>query len=447
MKRIVASVGLAALGAATIQSSSAQSAIGGDGTKPWTVSASLRGFYDDNVNTSAGKKTQTFGFEASPTIGIEFPMDQTTASLLYTYSYKYYDKRPAGQAGHDDQTHTIAARLMHAFSERTTLSLSDSFVIGQEPDVLRSGNSTTAFNRIPGNNIRNYGAITLNHQFTRQFGMEAGYANAFYDYEDNKFAVQNGIGGDPFGIYPVIVTPVSRSGLLNRMEQAMHADARWTVQPNTVALIGYQYRFIDYTANEPIGVVGPDANIAHNSVIYSQSRNSRSHYGYVGLEHTFRTDFIGSVRAGVVATDYYNSPDKVENISPYVSANLRYVYAKDSSISVGVSHDNNATDAFSVNHTSITADTESTVAFASITHRLLPSLYGTLMGQYQYSTFNGGQFNNTSEEYYIFSGSLEYRINRHVSATLSYNYDRLDSAVTGRGFDRNRVFVGATVTY
>src|SRR6185295_16864185 len=130
MKRIVASVGLAALGAASIQSSHAQ-AVGAD--KPWSVSASLRGFYDDNVNTSKTGKIQTFGVEVSPSFALALPAgDQTTASLAYTYAYKWYDKKPdPSRTDNADETHTVAARLMHQFNERTSVSLSDSFVIGQ----------------------------------------------------------------------------------------------------------------------------------------------------------------------------------------------------------------------------------------------------------------------------------------------------------------------------
>src|SRR5438876_849706 len=104
MKRIVASIGMAALGAACVQSSKAQG-VGGDASKPWSVSVALRGFYDDNVNTVSGgtNKFDTFGFEVSPSIGFALPMDQTTVSLAYTYAYVYYDKRPDPTSGHDDQ--------------------------------------------------------------------------------------------------------------------------------------------------------------------------------------------------------------------------------------------------------------------------------------------------------------------------------------------------------
>ena len=122
MKRIVTSLGIVALGAACVQSSNAQ---GGDPSKPWSVSVALRGFYDDNVNGSPGGpgKLESLGFEVSPSLGFGLNMDQTTISLAYTYSYLYYDKRPESTSGHDDQTHTIAARLIHAFDERTTLAV------------------------------------------------------------------------------------------------------------------------------------------------------------------------------------------------------------------------------------------------------------------------------------------------------------------------------------
>jgi hypothetical protein len=453
MKRIVASIGVAALGAACIPNSNAQGVSGGDGAKPWTASVALRGFYDDNLNTTGSGKVATFGGEISPTLAFSLPMDQTTASLIYTYSAKYYDKKPAGNADHIDQTHTLAAQLIHQFDERTTASLADSFVIGQEPDVLRSGNTIDTLQRISGSNIRNYGSITINHQFSPKFGVEAGYANSLFDYEDNFLSpggghgVLYGLGGTPFGLYPVGVN-VSRSGVLDRIEHNAHVDARWTMQPSTVALVGYAFGLANYTANEPIGVINSvdPANTFYNQLIGSSARDVQSHYGYVGIEHTFRPDLFGSLRVGARFSDYFNAPTKTSDIGPYAAASVRYSYAKDSNLQVGFSYDLSATDAFSTLGASITTSSDAAVAYASITHRILPELFGTLMGQFQNSTFNGGQFDGISEQFYLMSASLEYRFNRHVSTTVSYHYDKLESALN-RGFDRNRVFLGATVTY
>src|SRR5262249_31374216 len=158
--------------------------------------------------------------------------------------------------------------------------------IGQEPDQLRpeAGGANATFQRIPGQNIRNYGSIILLHQFAPKFGVEVGYANSLFDYEDDTYQVLYAPGGSPPGVYPAFVIPTSNSGLLDRTEHHAHIDARWTVQPATVALVGYAYAQDHYTAKQPIGVINLSnpANIAANQVIYSDSRDARTHYIYAG---------------------------------------------------------------------------------------------------------------------------------------------------------------------
>lgn len=449
MKRIVASLGVAALGAACIQSSNAQGA-SGDPSKSWSVSVALRGFYDDNVNTSgvSSNKIDTLGFEVSPTLSYALPLDQTTLSLAYTFSYLYYDKQPDPTSGHDSLTHTVAARLLHAFSERTTLSLSDSFVIGQEPDVIRAGPFYAGFQRISGQNMRNFANLTVNHQISPKLGLEFGYGNALYDYEDNAgdypppaLADNNPTDGFPDG-----VNFISRSAALDRMEHSAHIDARWTLQSTTIALVGYQFSLGRFTGDEPTQVIIAP-NPTNNEVLYSDSRNYQAHYAYVGVEHNFRPDLFGSAKVGARFNELVNSPLNESSVSPYAAASLRYNYARDCDLEAGVYHDRNATDAFSSAGNSITSDTESTVAYASVTHRILPELFGTLMGQFQNSTWIGGSLDGTSEQLFLMSANLEYRFSRHVSANLSYHFDHLDSSLLTRGYDRNRIFLGATLAY
>src|SRR5438046_717743 len=160
MKKLVASVGLLALGAAGAQAVDVPGQTAGL-PKPWSISATLRGFYDDNFNTvqsnSGADRKSVFGFEVSPALAFQWaPSPQTHLSLGYLYSFKYYDHTPAGNSDKFDQTHTLNAALEHAFSERYQLVLGDSFVIGQEPDLLRAGNSLATFQRLAGDNIRNY---------------------------------------------------------------------------------------------------------------------------------------------------------------------------------------------------------------------------------------------------------------------------------------------------
>lgn len=438
MKRIVATIGVAALGAAFVQTASAQ----GDGSKPWSASVALRGFYDDNINTTKNDTVETFGWQVSPSLALLLRGDQTTLSLAYTYDFKYYDTKPTFNADNNDQTHTLAASLLHTFNERTAVTLSESFVVGQEADILRVGPDYASFQRIPGNNIRNYASATLNHQFTPKIGMELGYGNSLFDYKDDVYQEYFFPGG-----YPLGVNPVSRSGILDRMEQTVHLDGRWTIQPNTIGVLGYAFGVLDYTADQPIGVIYGQ-NISQNSWVYSDDRNSRSHYLYAGADQTFLPNLHGKLRAGARIVDYVNSPANESGVAPYVLASLTYDYSR-GNVQVGFSHDLSATDAFSIdeNTGSITTDSAVTVVYTSLTYNILPKLTGTLLGEFQNSTFRGGSLDDQSEQYYLVSTALSYQFNRHIAASVSYHYDFVDSNADNRGFDRNRVFLGATFTY
>src|SRR5215212_1800684 len=143
MKKLVASVGLMALGASTLQAVPPAP----DPSKPWSVGVTLRGFYDDNVLATSDKQ-DSIGFEVSPFAGYIFNLERGTISLGYTYSMKWYEDAPdpgnlaPGEEPEDIlQTHNIDFALDHAFGSRYDLAIRNSFVIGQEPDLLRAENT------------------------------------------------------------------------------------------------------------------------------------------------------------------------------------------------------------------------------------------------------------------------------------------------------------------
>ena len=429
MKKTVASIGLlAALGVSGLQAASV-AGLSPETVKPWNVSISLRAFYDDNINSvhSGDGKEDSFGIQARPSLGFQWVSEQTSVQLGYTYNFTYFDNKPAGNADHYDQNHTFDVALSHSFSPQVQLSLADSFVIGQEPDTLRADPTFTTFQRISGDNIRNYGFVNLDVQITRLFGLQIGYANSFFDYDDEATV-------DAFG-FP----RVSNSGLLDRVEHMPHIDARWQIAPTTVGLLGYKYREVNYTGDQLIDLAGTAT---------SETRDSRAHYIYAGVEHTFRPDLTGSLRAGASFIDYYNDPNNQNDTAPYVMASLKYLYMPESSVEVGFSYDRNATDLFSVaNDGNITQDAQSATLWANVTHRFAPRIYGTFVGQVQNSTYNGGTLDGQSDTFFLIGFNVEYRFNTYLSASAGYNFDHLDSDIDNRGFDRNRVYLGITASY
>lgn len=436
MKKIVASVGLAALGASGLQIASAQELVSPDTSKPWSISATLRGFYDDNPSTApnraAMKDRDSFGFEVSPAAALQWAMEQTTVNLGLMYSLKYYDNvptfangTPAGFSGHSDQVFTFNAGLTHTFSDQLKARVSDSFVIGQEPDLLRAGNTFSTFQRVSGDNIRNYGTIALDAQLTPKLGLGFGYDNALYDYKAS--------GGDA-------LSP-SVSGVLDRIEHRAHLEGIYQLAPETKGLLGYQFSEINYTGNEPIAF-----DFATLSALKSDIRNMREHTVYVGVEHNFTPLLTGSARVGASYSDYYNDSGTDSKWTPYVNASLKYTYAPESYVEGGVSYDRNATDVVGGGASGLVLDAESVVVFGTLRHRFDPRLFGNLTAQFQNSSYNGGFADSKSEQFYLAGLDLEYKFNQFFSGHLGYNYDRLESDL-GRKFDRNRVYIGVTASY
>jgi hypothetical protein len=75
-----------------------------------------------------------------------------------------------------------------------------------------------------------------------------------------------------------------------------------------------------------------------------------------------------------------------------------------------------------------------------------------VQGSYRHSTFEGGRYDDNTEEYFLAGVNLTYLINRHLSAEVGYNFDKLDSDASRDwrrlgDYDRNRVYIGVTATY
>ena len=426
MKHVLTSAGLLALGAAALHAYDPEMTRQKTG-RPWSVSATVRGFYDDNVATSVdGQEQDSFGFEVRPSAHLNLPMEQTFIGLGYTYSFRWFEDREP----HDtDQSHEFTGKLRHQFSPRHDLGIDDTFILTSEPSVVDPGNIVTAPTRLRTESdvMHNRGAIEHNWGLTQQFGLSFGYVNNWYDYEQENLP-----GPLAFG---------SRSALLDRMEHLLRLDARYTVNPNLVALIGYNFGINDYTGDDFI-----------QPGIESDIRDNYSHFLYVGADYDVTSKLRTSIRVGGQYTDYHEMGDTVFN--PFVDASASYVYLPGSSIEGGVRHTRNATDVALVDLSgNPTMDAETTVVYGQLTHQITPKLVGSLLGQYQMSTFNDGLYDDDGEDLLLVGVNLEYRFNPHWSAEVGYNYDMLESDVENtlgqetRSYDRNRVYIGLRATY
>ena len=426
MKKIFFTVGLAAAGAAGVPALMAQSVGAGATPKMWNVSASLRGFYDDNYLV-AHNKVGSFGFEATPSVSANVDLQQTDIGVRYTFGMYYYQQREDTGQSAFDYTHQGDFWLDHSFTERLKLTATDSLAIGQDPQLVQGG----AVTRVNGNNIANRAKVTLNAEWTRQFSTATYYGNDLYRYSDNAASTP----GNP-----------SEAALLNRMEQNVGMDFQWHFQPETMGFVGYNYRWVRYDGNAEIAELLLPPLIKY----YSNSRDFNTHYAYVGVAHEFSPNLSVQAKGGASYTDNFNDPVSAsESWAPYADISATYTYLPGCYLQAGLTQNINSTDEFQPGTNGhLTQYQQSTAVYLDLNHRFTPKLSGSLVSQYIYSTYQDGAYSGGSGDNDISVGlNFSYQINRHFSAETGYNFDELSSDVAGRGYDRNRVYIGLSANY
>lgn len=436
MKNVIASAGMLALGAVVAQSVRAD--MPATPEKPWTISGTLRGFYDDNYNTqpNGNARKGSFGIEVRPQATYGYSSGPTTFTASYTYSERYFAQRPGNKS---DQSHDLEISLQHAFNERYSASLQESFVVAQEPEVIDS--AITFPLRANGDNFRNYASLNFDAEVTPLLGFVVGYQNTWYDYTGNTFTPAT----------PFSPGGISYGNLLNRIEQSAVLSSRWHFTEDTVGTLNYQFNAVNYTQNGSI-FVGQD--VAPNT------RNNISHIISVGAEHAFRSDLSVSAKAGIQISDYYNT-DKLpaglnngspSSIGPFADLSATYAYMESGKFTLGFRQSKNQTDQSALPGAFVT-DQESSTLYVQVDQTLTPispRLAAHLQGQYQVSRFNGtgtASSENATDTFYLVGLNLTYQFNRFWSAEAGYNYDLLQSDIPFRGYDRNRVYLGVTATY
>ncbi len=406
----------------------------------WRVSGTLRGFYDDNYETApAGAKQGSFGFEVSPQLELNVPLQQTELGVRYTYGLYYYQKREDLGENPIDQTHQFDLWVDHAFTERWQGKVQDSFVMGQEPELINGG----TLHRTSGDNISNSGTLTLNTIWTRLFSTALNYRNTIIDYQNHGATDADVLPGG---------RGASLAGELNRIDQSVSLDLQWLVAPETTAFVGGSLEWVNYTADEPIA---PDyyASLrdptAPRTYLNSDARDNRSYYGYVGVQRSVLANLSLTAKGGIQYTENYNDPSDSTSLNPYADLSLIYTYLPGSYAQIGFTQSQNATDQVSPDPAtgSFALDQESSTVYGSINHQLTSKLLGTVIGRWQHSIYNQGLYNNQADDYYSLGANLSYSFNKHLSAEAGYNFDDLVSKIPGNGYTRNRVYLGVTAAY
>lgn len=440
MKKLFVSAGLVALGTAGLHASDvyAPDITATDSSKIWSVSGTLRGFYDDNYTTSHSSSTgkrASFGFEVSPQASFIVPLQQTELGLRYTYGLYYYQDRENLGQNPIDQTHEVDLWIDHAFSERWEAKVLDTFVDAQDPQL--SASPTALPYRSNGNNLQNIATFTVHTEWSMLFNSDIGYQNTWYDYR------QHGANSATFAL-----TGPTYAGLLNQDSHSAWINLNYQYLPDLSFQIGDQFGYVDYTGNEPIAF-GP----LPGEFFFSNDRNQINDALYVGGQFAATENLSFNVQVGAQVVDSINLPsfDNQDDsqIQPYASIAATYTYLPGDYAQVGFTQSASPTQQASTTTggSNITLYQESSVIYASVNHQITPKLLGSIIGHYQYSSYQGGAFNGGSQNWYSLGLNLSYAFSEYLSAEVGYNLDYFEAGNSEPSYARNREYIGITASY
>src|SRR3989442_33547 len=151
-----------------------------------------------------------------------------------------------------------------------------------------------------------------------------------------------------------------------------------------MGIFKYQYSQTDYQNNKDIqkAVIGTPRNPT------SKSQNSHSHYVYTNTKHNFTPNLSNSAKLNAQHIDFFNDPTFKNKWSPYAQANVRYLYIIKSSIKVKIMHQQTTSDIVNPSGpqpitSTFVHDQQTTTAYGTIRHQIMPNLFSSLMGTYQ----------------------------------------------------------------
>ncbi len=204
--------------------------------KFYTLTASLRETYDDNVSTtSSGSKQASLETELSPSILVDFPMEDSDFSARYTFGITYYSAGPnyggGGNGPSIEYTDEFVAQYAHAFSDRFNLNLAEQFRYYVEPSILAS----TGTNYQNGAYVSNALNGTVTAQWTPLFGTTTTYANTIVKYDQTAVALnQNSIENTGTQTFSLSILPkigVSLGGIGDNItyDTALRGYTNYTV--------------------------------------------------------------------------------------------------------------------------------------------------------------------------------------------------------------------------
>ena len=375
--------------------------------KFYTITASLRETYDDNVYTTQTNKEASLETEISPSILCNFPLTGGSFSARETAGVTYYsaagsNSNSSGQnnlVGTYNFTDEFVAAYTHAFNERFTLNAGEQFRYYTDPSIYES-TGTYYYN---GAYISNTANAALAAQWTPLLGSSTSFTNTVVSYEEASIAQSE-----------------------NNVENTLSHSFSLTVLPSISASVGGTIDQIDY----------------------QDSRGYINYTGFGGAQWQPTHDLSLSAQAGASYTEnnqIAGQPNQPGEINPYGALSFSWAPGPRTSISFSYSHSVTPTDEIDANGQ--VSDRFSANGRYDITPKLTVTVQGILTSL----TVTQGLINSGIGSYgeidYGLGCTLYYHLNGHIDFDAGVNLSGVSSQVQDLDYTRDEYSIGIRGTY
>jgi hypothetical protein len=348
-------------------------------------------YYDSNIFGRATDEIGSYVYSVNPSLVFNASLDDRTfASASYKLSYDYMPDRP-GDQGLD--SHEFKARIAHTFNPQMELDLSDTYQLAKNPESLLPGLATVV------NTDQSYRLNQLDGRFamglSRRTGLTFKGRNTRYNYQD---------------------ADLSRS--LDRVEYLAGISANYALLPELQGIAEYRHLTIKYDSD-------------------GDTKDKISDFLLAGTDHVMNARMSLSYRLGL---EFRRRSSEEDEILPYAELGYKFDYSKRSYVAAGYS--------YSVEETSnidLYTDMSVNRFFVNIQQAVAPKIVATSSLNYAPSLLHGRQGVRTdqNETNTKVGFAVIYQASKKWSATLSFDYDHIDSEDVSRNLDRTRYGVSA----
>ena len=361
--------------------------------KSFTVRIGGGAYHDSNIFGGATDETSSMVYRFAPSVNFNASVSaQTFFSASYNPTFDRVVDRPLNE---DLISHLMNVRLAHAFSKPTTLDISDTYTIAENPESLLAG--------IPLNTDQSFDSNQFNAIFDSGINERLGYT---FKGRSSTFAFD----------LPTLASQLDRS------ETLVGVSINYALS-ETSKVLG-EFRYLDVTYD-----------------LGGNLKDKHSYYFLGGYDYNPTEKSAVTVRVGLEQRYRSGAPN---DDYPYAEITGRYAYGEKSFVSAGYIY---ATE--EISNVALYTDIQVNRFFVNMQHAMTAQITGSVFYNIEPATLNGraGVSPDRDETTHRGGLALTYQPRRNWLVAATVDIDSTKSDDNNRDLERQRIGIDARYTF